>query len=519
MSRLIPGYMNSLRARLVLAFAAIVAVALLLVLATLPTLLDGYFAQQAARDLDRRARIMRSFLASELLQIQTGGLEAPRPILQPTEPLTPSDAVVQGLGAAEGGFLRTLAEDVAQANVRVTIAADPSRPDDIAYQLDIVLPDDFGEEGQQREDLTSDPDQANFQIEDTWWTQAGTGADSRLVTVILSRPFTFRAQTLETIVGVMFIAAAIALAVAVIASIIFANRLTRPIRRLTGAARELSEGHLGTRVGPVAGAPEMSELTAAFNNMADRLQASIEFIRRDRDRSRDFLADVSHELRTPIAALRTFNELLTEGAVVDDATRQEFLDQSRQQIERLDWLATNLLELSKLDSGLVLLDLRPDDLRAVVENAIQQAQPSADRKGVELMASVPAEPVRQRHDPQRMGQVLANLIGNAIKFTPAGGRVEVRLSPAKSGAEMRVADSGEGIDPAELPFVFERFYRGARASQSRAAGSGLGLSIVRSIVEMHNGRVAITSSPGAGTQVSVFLPRDVSVSSPAPVPS
>ncbi len=188
----------------------------------------------------------------------------------------------------------------------------------------------------------------------------------------------------QTIVSVMVVAAVIALVAAVVASVLIADRLANPIRRLTGAARELSEGRLDTRVVPPSNSPEMSELTAAFNAMAERVQDSIEFIRRDSDRSRDFLADVSHELRTPIAALRTFNELLSEGSVEDDATRSEFLDQSRQQIERLDWLATNLLELSKLDSGLVLLDLRPDDLRAVVENAVQQAQPSADRKGVRL---------------------------------------------------------------------------------------------------------------------------------------
>jgi signal transduction histidine kinase len=258
----------------------------------------------------------------------------------------------------------------------------------------------------------------------------------------------------------------------------------------------------------------MAELTAAFNAMAERVQDSIEFIRRDRDRSRDFLADVSHELRTPIAALRTFNELLTEGQVPDSATRQEFLEQSRAQIERLDWLAANLLELSKLDSGLVLLDLRPDDLRAVVENAVHQAQPSAERKGVTLSVKLPDEPLRQRHDPQRMGQVLGNLLGNAIKFTPAGGRVEVSLAPTEGGAEFRVTDSGVGIDPQELPYIFDRFYRGSQASEQRATGSGLGLSIVRSIVEMHDGRVAISSTPGSGTQASVFLPADVSVSSP-----
>ena len=511
--RLVPTFLTSLRARMVIAFAAIVAIALALVLASLPRLLDGYFQQQAQEDLRTRTGVMRLFVVNRLLQFQTAGNEAPRPILQPTDPLTASEAVSQALGSPEGGFIRQLAQEVAQANVTVTIAADPSRPQDVAYRLSVPLPDEFGAPGQQREPFASD---LSFHIADLFWTQAGAGAPDRLVTIRLSEPFTYRAQTLETIVGVMFFAAGIALLVAIFASIIFADRLTHPIRQLPGAARELSEGHLEVRVRP-AGAPEMAELTAALNAMAQRLQQSIEFIRRDRDRGREFLADVSHELRTPIAALRTFNELLAEGAVDDEATRAEFLEQSRQQIERLDWLATNLLELSKLDSGLVLLDLRPEDLRAVVESAVQQAQPTADRKGVQLIVDLPTEAVRQRHDPQRLGQVLSNLIGNALKFTPAGGRVEVELRPTGSGAELRVADTGVGIDPQELPYVFERFYRGAQAHESRAAGSGLGLSIVRSIVEMHNGRVAITSTPARGTQVSILLPRDMSVSSPAPV--
>ena len=121
-----------------------------------------------------------------------------------------------------------------------------------------------------------------------------------------------------------------------------------------------------------AGSSEIAELAIQFNAMADRVEESVEIIRRDRDRSRDFLADVSHELRTPLAALRTFNELLMEGAGDDPEARAEFLESSGQQIERLDWLAQNLLELSKLDSGLVLLDLRPDDLRAAVESAAEQ---------------------------------------------------------------------------------------------------------------------------------------------------
>jgi two-component system sensor histidine kinase BaeS len=516
MNHLLPRFLTSLRVRLVIAFVTIVIVSLALVLAALPRLLDAYFAQQSTNDLGRRTGIINVWLARELFLYQAPGGSAPKPILDATDPPTASEDLRNFLGTPDSGLVRELAEDVAQANVTVTIAVDSQHPQDVAYRLDVPLPDSFGAAGQQREALTA---QNSFQIADSFYSQTAASAPERLVTVELSQPFTYRAQTLETIVEVMLLATVIALIFAVLASILFADRLTHPIRRLTRAARDLSEGHLDVRVAEPSGSPELSDLTAAFNNMAERLEASIDYIRRDRDRSRDFLADVSHELRTPIAALRTFNELFGDGAVRDDATRREFIEQSRQQIERLDWLATNLLELSKLESGLVLLDLRPDDLRAVVESSVQQALPGAERKGVQLLTHLPDRPLRQRHDPQRIGQVLGNLIGNAIKFTPAGGRVDVSLAATDAGAELRVADTGVGIDPAELPYVFERFYRGAQAHESRSTGSGLGLSIVRSIVEMHNGKVEISSTAGRGTVVVVSLPRDVSVSSPGAVPA
>ncbi|HUP83705.1 MAG TPA: HAMP domain-containing sensor histidine kinase [Candidatus Limnocylindria bacterium] len=511
--RLLPRILTGLRARLVLGFLLVVAIVLALMFATLPRLLDGYFAQQAREDLGRRSGEIRQLVIGRLSLYQSAGVAAPRPILQPTDPLTVAPGLLDSLGTSTDGFIFDNARTIAQANVTITIAPDEFHPDQIVYRLDVPLPDEYAQPGQQREQIVGDA--KSFTFSDLFWSQSGAAAPQRLVTITLSDPFTYRAQTIETIVGVMGVAAVLALIAAVILSVLIANRLANPIRRLTGAARELSEGHLDTRVPPPGNSPEMNDLTAAFNAMAERVQDSIEFIRRDRDRSRDFLADVSHELRTPIAALRTFNELLTEGQVPDKATRQEFLEQSRLQIERLDWLASNLLELSKLDSGLVLLDLRPDDLRAVVENGVQQAQPSADRKGVKLVVHVPDEPLRQRHDPQRMGQVLGNLIGNAIKFTPAGGTIDISLEPTAIGTEFKVSDTGVGIDARELPYVFDRFYRGTQAIEPRATGSGLGLSIVRSIVEMHNGRVAVTSTPGVGTQVSVVLPADVSVSSSA----
>jgi len=229
----------------------------------------------------------------------------------------------------------------------------------------------------------------------------------------------------------------------------------------------------------------------------------------DRDRSREFLADVSHELRTPLAALRTFNELLREKAGQDAEARAEFLEATGQQIERLDWLAQNLLELSKLDSGLVNLDLRPDDLRATVQSAVESVEVAARRRGVSLETEVPNAPLVIRHDPPRIGQAVGNLVGNAVKFTPRGGSVRLVLTPHRGGAMIRVIDTGIGIDAEELPHIFDRFYRGSRASEARGSGSGLGLAIVRSIVDMHGGRIAVDSRLDHGTTFTVTLPANL----------
>jgi signal transduction histidine kinase len=197
-----------------------------------------------------------------------------------------------------------------------------------------------------------------------------------------------------------------------------------------------------------------------------------------------------------------------EGAADDPDARTEFLESSQGQIERLDWLAQNLLELSKLDSGLVLLDLRPDDLRAAVESATHLHDALAERRGVDVRLDLPTRPIRIRHDPPRIGQVIANLVGNAVKFTPRGGTVRVSVEPTSDGARIDVVDTGVGIDPRELPHIFERFYRGSRANEARGSGSGLGLAIVRSIVDIHGGTVTVESGPGTGSRFTVRLPQD-----------
>ena len=331
-------------------------------------------------------------------------------------------------------------------------------------------------------------------------------------TLGLANPFTTRAATLGTVAGLLLVLAFIAVVFAVLVGALFARLVTTPLRRLTEASRRLAEGDLTSRIPPdkvTSGTTEMSELARQFNNMADRLEESVATIRRDRDRSRDFLADVSHELRTPIAAMRTFNELLQGDAGADPAARSEFLESSAAQLERLDWLSQNLLELSKLDSGLVLLDLRPEDVRATVQSAVEQAEPAARKRRIHLDLSMPDEPIRIRHDPPRVGQIVSNLIGNALKFTERNGAVRVALSPTPDGgARIEVADTGVGIDADELPKIFDRFYRGSRANEARSTGSGLGLAIVKSIVDMHHGAVAVESRVGEGSRFIITLPAD-----------
>jgi signal transduction histidine kinase len=471
----------------------VVALTLLLVSFLVLNRLDDYFLQQQRADLESRANTV-----AEVVQEMAGSVARIGPVVSPDGLVHP--AVVAQL--RQGSTRAILADALAQADVTIELGRTgpmgfvPSSNGRIQAELHAEP-----QEGQQQEEVPTDP--VFRQVADPFFPYT--------IKVVLNNPYTFRAAAVSNVTGLLVAIGLFALGLSLIVAAGLARRFTTPLRRLTEATRGLAEGDFSRRVPPgqvSGGSSELTELGAAFNAMAERLEESVGIIRRDRDRSRDFLADVSHELRTPIAALRTFNELLKEQAGDDPEARAEFLESSGQQIDRLDWLAQNLLELSKLDSGLVLLDLRPDDLRAAVESAAEQAAPAAARRGVELVVRVPDGPIRIHHDPQRIGQVVTNLVGNAVKFTPRGGRVEVSAGPGPDGAWIEVRDTGVGIDAAELPRIFERFYRGSMANEARGSGSGLGLAIVRSIVDMHGGHVRVESRLGNGSRFVVTLPRD-----------
>jgi len=487
---------RSFQGRLALSFIGVIALTLALVTVLVINRLDDYFTRQQTTDLEQRAETVSTYVQSRAREAAEGD-----PVVGLDRRVNP--AVILALDQEQQ---RVIADRLGQADVQVRFGLLASTGEGVAFipALDepLFMP------------LQAQPAPGQTQERSAVVRHAFPAGDlfqSYSVEVTLSNPYTFRATALANVTGLLAAIALFALGLSVVVSAAMARRFTTPLRRLTEASRGLAEGDLSRRVPPSqvrAGSSELAELAVQFNAMADRLEESVEIIRRDRDRSRDFLADVSHELRTPLAALRTFNELLREGADADPDARAEFIESSGQQIERLDWLAQNLLELSKLDSGLVLLDLRPDDLRAAVESAVEQSASAARKRGIALDLHLPDAPVRIRHDPQRIGQVVANLVANAVKFTGRGGSVSIDVTATPDGAQIDVADTGVGIDAAELPHIFERFYRGSRANEARGSGSGLGLAIVRSIVEMHGGGIVVESRVGAGSRFAIKLPRD-----------
>ncbi len=489
---------------------AVVALSLLAVSAITVNRLDAYFRDQEQAALDARGSVVARIVA-----LFAGTAAGSAPVLGAGNTLNPD--VASALGSDV--FLAFLADQVALADVEIRIGGAT-----VTSEGEVIVTPagggSFGrslgarpEPGQAREPLSASNRFGPLQdgaLGEPWGIEA-----------VLANPYTTRAYTLANITGLIVIAVLGALLATLFVSAYLAARFTRPLRRLGEATRRLGAGDLAGRVPGAeleSSYAEVADLARQFNAMAERLEESVDLLRRDRDRSRDFLADVSHELRTPLAALRMNTELLQGPAGSDEATRTEFLATSRGQLDRLDWLAHNLLELSKLESGLLRLDLRPDDLRSTAESAFEQAEQAARRRGVALELRLPPDPVRIRHDPQRIGQVAANLLGNAIKFTPSGGSVVLSLEPHRDGARLEVRDTGVGIDASEIPHIFERFYRGSRANEARGSGSGLGLAIVKSIVDMHGGRIAVETRVGAGTTFTVILPRDPKQGEEIPAP-
>ncbi|MBF9130869.1 HAMP domain-containing protein [Plantactinospora sp. S1510] len=359
------------------------------------------------------------------------------------------------------------------------------------------------------QDQARDSPQAS-QTDETQLAACGTSVDSQSMKYCLAQAFNAgideaAPEPARVIVGVgeeggaglvvgpLLAAAAGVAAVAIIATALLSHRVLRPIGILTTASQRLGRGDLSSRV-PVRGNDELATLARSFNRMADSLQ-------RGEERQRRLVADVAHELRTPLANLRGYLEALSDGVIEPDPELFASLHEEAVLQQRI---VDDLQELALAEAGSLAYHRTTVDLAELLETCRTAHGASADAAGVSL--TVTAAPVAVYADPDRLRQVLGNLITNALRATRPGGGVTLTLERDAHSAVVRVVDTGSGIAPDALPHVFDRFWRADSARGRQTGGSGLGLAIVRQILTDHGGSIRVTSQLGVGTAVILTLP-------------
>ncbi len=294
----------------------------------------------------------------------------------------------------------------------------------------------------------------------------------------------------------LLVATGAAVLAAAAASVFVTGRIVGPLRRLASASQRLADGHYAERV-PIEGHDELGDLGRSFNAMADALEAT-------ERRRRELIGDVAHELRTPIATLEGYLEGLLDGVVEPGEPTWARLHGEAGRLRRL---VDDLQELSRAEARQIPLVPRPTDAAEIVSVAIDRLSEAFAEKGLELRSNVPQKLPRVLVDPDRAIQVLSNLLTNALRYTPAPGAIEVTVCAADGAVEYRVRDSGVGIAAADLPHVFERFYRVDKSRSRALGGSGIGLTIAKALVEGMGGRIwAESSGPGQGSTFTFALP-------------
>ncbi len=313
--------------------------------------------------------------------------------------------------------------------------------------------------------------------------------------VYLLLGFVFHVFEVRDHVGELLLAGAVGAGLALLIARWVARGMTQPLRDMAQAARRMQTGDYRQRV-HTESVDEVGQLAEAFNRMSGELE-QLERLRRE------LVANVSHELKTPISALRAHLENLLDGVERPDP---ETLEIMLSQSERLGRLVDQLLELSRLESGDVPLRREEVALASLVRQVLSEIEVARPGSGVTLERRLAEDLPPVLADRERIHQVLFNLLDNAMRFTPSGGRVTVSAERRDGAVDVRVADTGPGIAPEHLPRLFERFYRVDPARSAREGGTGIGLAIARSVVEAHGGRIWAESSPGRGSVFTFELP-------------
>jgi signal transduction histidine kinase len=283
------------------------------------------------------------------------------------------------------------------------------------------------------------------------------------------------------------------------------SALTDNIVVLNRAAKEIARGNLQVRV-PVIGRNEMAELAQAFNEMAAQLEEAARKQRELDGLRRDLVAWIGHDLRTPLTSIRVILEALADGVVDDPDTVKRYLQTTQHHIRALSVLIDDLFELAQLDAGGIHLERQLNSISDLISDTLETFSALAARRGVTLEGSVAPDIDPVYMDAGKIERVLSNLLNNALRHTPSGGTVQVQAFGHAEGVRVDVCDTGEGINPQDLPRIFEQFYRGEKSRSRDTGGSGLGLAIARGIVEAHGGQIGVESQPDDKTRFFFTLP-------------
>jgi len=301
------------------------------------------------------------------------------------------------------------------------------------------------------------------------------------------------------------VAGTIVVAIFVVAVVLF-RALTLPLRRLARRMRQWStQAGIGDDEIAVGRGNEIAELDRRFEHMAGQIEQQLGELKSSDALRRELIANVSHDLRTPLASIRGYLEtVMMKGERLDAQTRRQHLETAFRQCEHLERLIAALFELSKLESGAVVPQLEDFSLSELLQDVALRFRLRAEQAGITLHVQCDPAGPRAYGDIALVERVLENLIDNALRHTAAGGRVSLEMLPEPTRLRVIVADNGSGVAVEDLPSVFDRFYRGS--GQARGARAGLGLAIVRRIVELHGQTVSLNSTPGVGTCVEFGLP-------------
>jgi two-component system OmpR family sensor kinase len=293
----------------------------------------------------------------------------------------------------------------------------------------------------------------------------------------------------------LWIAGLIGVLLALILGGLFTRQIVAPLEEVAAAARRVAKGDFRRKV-KVRGSSELIELSESFNTMAETLS-------RDRELRQSMVADIAHELGTPLSILQANVEAMQDGVL---ETSPENLTSLHQETLMLARLVEDLRTLSLAESGQLRFHPRDIDLQELLLRVIEGVQPQFASKNVELVLEAPASIAPVMADPDRIEQVVRNLLNNAYNYTPEGGLVTVKLVPDGNGVTVSVTDTGIGIPHENLPHIFDRFYRVDRSRARTTGGSGLGLAIVKQLVEAQGGQVWVTSQTGKGSTFSFHMP-------------